>query len=200
MKTNFQKMNFNAEYWQNRYLNNETGWDVKEITVPLKDYIDQLKDKNLSILIPGAGNGYEYEYLIENGFNNVTVIDIAEQPLTNIRNRVKNHVAENLVCDDFFNHEKKYDLIIEQTFFCALNPSLRDKYVEKMHELLNPKGKLIGLLFQFPLTEEGPPFGGSENEYVKLFSNNFKIRTLETAYNSIKPREGRELFFIFEKK
>ncbi|GGC96096.1 SAM-dependent methyltransferase [Flavobacterium lutivivi] len=193
-------MNFNAEYWQNRYLNNETGWDVKEITVPLKDYIDQLKDKNLSILIPGAGNGYEYEYLIENGFNNVTVIDIAEQPLTNIRNRVKNHVAENLVCDDFFNHEKKYDLIIEQTFFCALNPSLRDKYVEKMHELLNPKGKLIGLLFQFPLTEEGPPFGGSENEYVKLFSNNFKIRTLETAYNSIKPREGRELFFIFEKK
>lgn len=192
-------MNFNAEYWQNRYLNNETGWDVKEITVPLKDYIDQLKDKNLSILIPGAGNGYEYEYLIENGFNNVTVIDIAEQPLTNIRNRVKNHVAENLVCDDFFNHEKKYDLIIEQTFFCALNPSLRDKYVEKMHELLNPKGKLIGLLFQFPLTEEGPPFGGSENEYVKLFSNNFKIRTLETAYNSIKPREGRELFFIFEK-
>ena len=193
-------MNFNAEYWQNRYLNNETGWDVKEITVPLKDYIDQLKDKNLSILIPGAGNGYEYEYLIENGFNNVTVIDIAEQPLTNIKNRVKNHVAENLVCDDFFNHEKKYDLIIEQTFFCALNPSLRDKYVEKMHELLNPKGKLIGLLFQFPLTEEGPPFGGSENEYIKLFSNNFKIRTLETAYNSIKPREGRELFFIFEKK
>jgi SAM-dependent methyltransferase len=193
-------MNFNAEYWQNRYLNNETGWDVKEITQPLKDYIDQLKDKNLSILIPGAGNGYEYEYLIENGFNNITVIDIAEQPLTNIKNRVKNHVAENLVCDDFFNHEKKYDLIIEQTFFCALNPSLRDKYVEKMHELLNPKGKLIGLLFQFPLTEEGPPFGGSENEYVKLFSNNFKIRTLETAYNSIKPREGRELFFIFEKK
>ena len=97
-------------------------------------------------------------------------------------------------------YEKKYDLIIEQTFFCALNPSLRDKYVEKMHELLNPKGKLIGLLFQFPLTEEGPPFGGSENEYIKLFSNNFKIRTLETAYNSIKPREGRELFFIFEKK
>jgi len=192
-------MNFNAEYWQNRYLNNETGWDVKEITMPLKDYIDQLKDKSLSILIPGAGNGYEYEYLIEKGFNNVTVIDIAEQPLTNIKNRVKNHVAENLVCEDFFNHDKKYDLIIEQTFFCALNPSLRDKYVEKMHELLNPKGKLIGLLFQFPLTEEGPPFGGSENEYIKLFSNNFKIRTLETAYNSIKPREGRELFFIFEK-
>jgi len=193
-------MNFDAQYWQNRYLNNETGWDVKEITKPLKDYVDQINNKDLSILIPGAGNGYEYEYLIQNGFSNVTVIDIAEQPLINIKNRVENYIDENLICDDFFNHTKKYDLIIEQTFFCALNPSLRNKYAEKMNELLQPKGKIIGLLFQFPLTEDGPPFGGSESEYVKLFSDNFKIKTLETAYNSIKPREGRELFFIFEKK
>ena len=193
-------MNFDAQYWQNRYLNNETGWDVKEITKPLKDYVDQINNKDLSILIPGAGNGYEYEYLIQNGFSNVTVIDIAEQPLINIKNRVENYIDENLICDDFFNHTKKYDLIIEQTFFCALNPSLRNKYTEKMNELLQPKGKIIGLLFQFPLTEDGPPFGGSESEYVKLFSDKFKIKTLETAYNSIKPREGRELFFIFEKK
>lgn len=193
-------MNFDAQYWQNRYLNNETGWDVKEITKPLKDYVDQINNKDLSILIPGAGNGYEYEYLIQNGFSNVTVIDIAEQPLINIKNRVENYIDENLICDDFFNHTKKYDLIIEQTFFCALNPSLRNKYTEKMNELLQPKGKIIGLLFQFPLTEDGPPFGGSESEYIKLFSDNFKIKTLETAYNSIKPREGRELFFIFEKK
>ncbi len=193
-------MNFDAQYWQNRYLNNETGWDVKEITKPLKDYVDQINNKDLSILIPGAGNGYEYEYLIQNGFSNVTVIDIAEQPLINIKNRVENYTDENLICDDFFNHTKKYDLIIEQTFFCALNPSLRNKYAEKMNELLQPKGKIIGLLFQFPLTEDGPPFGGSESEYIKLFSDNFKIKTLETAYNSIKPREGRELFFIFEKK
>lgn len=193
-------MNFDAQYWQNRYLNNETGWDVKEITKPLKDYVDQINNKDLSILIPGAGNGYEYEYLIQNGFSNVTVIDIAEQPLINIKNRVENYIDENLICDDFFNHTKKYDLIIEQTFFCALNPSLRNKYAEKMNELLQPKGKIIGLLFQFPLTEDGPPFGGSESEYIKLFSDKFKIKTLETAYNSIKPREGRELFFIFEKK
>ncbi|WP_374548894.1 SAM-dependent methyltransferase [Flavobacterium sp.] len=193
-------MNFDAQYWQNRYLNNETGWDVKEITKPLKDYVDQINNKDLSILIPGAGNGYEYEYLIQNGFSNVTVIDIAEQPLINIKNRVENYIDENLICDDFFNHTKKYDLIIEQTFFCALNPSLRNKYAEKTNELLQPKGKIIGLLFQFPLTEDGPPFGGSESEYIKLFSDNFKIKTLETAYNSIKPREGRELFFIFEKK
>ena len=66
--------------------------------------------------------------------------------------------------------------------------------------LLSEKGKISGLLFNFPLTEEGPPFGGSVEEYVNLFSNTFLIKTLELAYNSIKPREGNELFFIFTKK
>jgi len=69
-----------------------------------------------------------------------------------------------------------------------------------MQALLSPKGKLVGLLFQFPLTESGPPFGGSKEEYLNLFSPYFEIKTLDVAYNSIKPRQGNELFFIFTKK
>ncbi len=69
-----------------------------------------------------------------------------------------------------------------------------------MHELLTERGKISGLLFNFPLTEEGPPFGGSVEEYINLFSNTFSIKTLKLAYNSIKPRANKELFFTFEKK
>ena len=69
-----------------------------------------------------------------------------------------------------------------------------------MHDLLSEKGKIAGLLFNFPLTEVGPPFGGSHEEYVKLFSEKFTLKTLEPAYNSIKPRANKELFFTFEKK
>ena len=68
-----------------------------------------------------------------------------------------------------------------------------------MNQLLNTKGKLIGLLFNFELTKDGPPFGGSKDEYISYFSKYFKIKTIETSYNSIKPRQDRELFFIFEK-
>ena len=93
-----------------------------------------------------------------------------------------------------------FDLILEQTFFCALDPNLRKSYVSKMEKMLNPNGKVSGLLFNFPLTEVGPPFGGSIEEYQKLFSGKFKIKTLEKAHNSIKPRADKELFFIFEKK
>ncbi len=69
-----------------------------------------------------------------------------------------------------------------------------------MHHLLKPKGKLVGLLFNFELTEKGPPFGGNLLEYRSLFKSNFKIKTLEPSINSIKERQGKELFFIFEEK
>ena len=192
-------MKLNKEYWENRYKLNEIGWDAGKITTPLKDYIDQINDKNLKILIPGAGNGHEFDYLINKGFRNIYVVDIAPTPLLNIALR-NPEFKENLILLDFFELDMTFDLIIEQTFFCALNPNLREKYTTKMESLLKSNGKIAGLLFHFPLTEVGPPFGGSIEEYQKLFSNKFKIKTLEKAYNSIKPRTDKELFFIFEKK
>jgi len=127
------------------------------------------------------------------------VIDLAISPLENLKKRVPDFPKEHLLQGDFFKHNSQYDLIIEQTFFCALDPVLRNSYVAKMASLLKPKGKLIGLLFNFELTEQGPPFGGSVEEYQKRFSKYFKIKVLESAFNSIKPRSGRELFAIFEK-
>ena len=55
--------NLNSNYWQTRYLNAETGWDLGKVSPPLQAYIDQLSSQNLKILIPGAGNAYEAEYL-----------------------------------------------------------------------------------------------------------------------------------------
>ena len=186
-------------FWEERYLNNQTGWDVGYISTPLKDYIDQLTNKNIKILIPGAGNSHEAEYLWNNGFKNIYILDIAEHPLLNFKSRIPDFPESNLIHDDFFIINDTFDLIIEHTFFCALNPDLREKYVLKMFDLLVNKGKLIGLLFDFELTKEGPPFGGRNQEYSNYFSKYFKIKTLERAYNSIKPRQDRELFFIFEK-
>lgn len=193
-------MQLNKNYWEERYQKNETGWDVGEISTPLKEYIDQLTDKSTKILIPGAGNSHELEYLLSQGFTNVFVLDYAQSPLDNIQKRIPNFPKDHLICSDFFEHHDTYELILEQTFFCALDPSLRKDYAQKMQSLLQPNGKIAGLLFQFPLTEVGPPFGGSKEEYISLFQKDFTIKVLETAINSIKPRLEKELFFIFTKK
>jgi len=190
----------NKEYWEERYRQQLTGWDIGYVSTPVKTYIDQLEDKNIRILIPGAGNSYEAEYLYKNGFKNVYVIDIAKSPLQNFKTRYPLFPDEQLIEGDFFDLNMKFDLILEQTFFCALNPTARKEYAQKVYELLKKNGKIAGLLFNFPLTEEGPPFGGSKNEYLVYFEPLFKIKVFELCYNSIKPREGKELFFIFEKK
>lgn len=190
----------NEPYWENRYKNKDTKWDIGYVSTPLKTYFDQLTNKSLKILIPGGGNSYEAEYLHNNGFTEVYVVDVSETALQNFKKRVPTFSSEKLLHQDFFKLEETFDLIIEQTFFCALNPSLRDEYVSKMHQLLKPKGKLVGLLFNFPLTEDGPPFGGSETEYKKRFSPFFKIKIMETAHNSIPERKGNELFVMLQKK
>jgi SAM-dependent methyltransferase len=193
-------MKLTSEYWEERYQRGEDKWNVGEISTPIKEYIDQITDTKIKILIPGAGNGYEFEYLIKNGFENSFVVDYATTPLENIKKRIPNLNKSQIINSDFFELEGQYDLIIEQTFFCALNPDLRQAYVQKMKALLNPKGKIVGLLFQFPLTSEWPPFGGSIEEYILLFQNDFNIVTIETAHNSIASRANKELFVIFEKK
>ncbi len=185
-------------FWKEKYNNQKTGWDIGYPSTPIQNYIEQLTDKELSILIPGCGNGYEAELLHKLGFKNVTILDIVKQPLANFSERVPSFPKKHLIHADFFNHQKQYDLIIEQTFFCALNPTFRKRYVEQMHQLLNDNGKLVGLLFNFPLTNQGPPFGGSKQEYIDTFSKYFNLKILEKSYNSIEERKDKELFIIFE--
>ena len=194
------KNKFDVSFWENKYTNNATGWDIGYISTPLKTYFNQIEDKDISILIPGAGHSYEAEYLYESGFKNVSLLDFASQPLENFSARVPNFPKDQLIKDDFFNHVGTYDLIVEQTFFCALDPSLRNAYVKKVYELLSENGKLTGVFFDFPLTKQGPPFGGSANEYTTRFTKSFTIKVLETAHNSINERATKELFAIFEKR
>jgi hypothetical protein len=190
-----------AEFWNNKYLYQQTGWDLGEISPPIKSYIDQIANKNLRILIPGASYAYEAAYLLKNGFTNVTVIDFAELPLIKLKSKLKDidETHYHLIQDDFFNHNGEYDLILEQTFFCAIHPELRKNYVIHTHQLLANKGKIAGLLFDRAFLFEGPPFGGSEEEYRKLFEPKFEIKLMKQAHNSIEPRKGSELFIMIVK-
>jgi SAM-dependent methyltransferase len=193
-------MAFDKTYWEKRWQEGATGWDLGDVSPPLRLYIDQLKDKNLRILIPGCGNSYEAEYLFRQGFSHTHVADISERALQSFQKRVPDFPPSHLHCGDYFKLTGTYDLILEQTFFCALDPSLRALYVQHSHDLLAPGGKITGLLFDDPLMTNGPPFGGDEALYRKYFETSFQILTLGKALHSIPPRAGRELFVIMRRK
>lgn len=186
------------EYWDAQYKAQATGWDLGEISAPIKDYIDTLPNENISVLIPGCGNSYEAEYLLEKGFTNVNVIDIAPTLVQQLKQKFASNPNIKIILGDFFEHQGSYDLIIEQTFFCALPPTMRQKYVWKMHQLLTKNGILAGLLFNRSF-EISPPFGGSKEEYQSLFKDAFDFLKLDLAGNSVAPRANSELFFEFKK-
>ena len=188
----------NAQYWDNQWKANTKGWDLGMPAPPLVSFMDTTENKNTKVLIPGCGSAYEAEYLINKGFTDVTLIDISETASCQLKEKFSKNPQIKVVCDDFFNHNEKYDIIIEQTFFCALPPTLRQRYLWKMHNLLNENGILAGLLFNRSF-EVSPPFGGNRKEYEKLFQTAFHIDHLSTANNSVSPRANSELFFSFVK-
>jgi SAM-dependent methyltransferase len=196
---------FDAAYWQARYATQgRAGWDAGRITPPLQAYFDQLKaELQPRILIPGAGRAYEAEYLHQAGFRHVVVADLAPEPLAEFAARVPDFPKENLWLSDFFNlgPAASFDLIIEQTFFCALPPTLRPAYAQQCAYLLRPGGKLVGLLFDTPFAgATEPPFGGTREEYASYFQPYFQFIHFETAYNSLRARAGRELFICLQRQ
>lgn len=189
----------NEQYWTNKYKKKNLGWDIGYVSTPIKEYVDQLKDCELDILIPGAGNAYEAEYLHNKHFKNVQVLDFSSHPLKALKQRVPTFNSNALHETDFFSFEGQFDLIIEQTFLSAISPNRRLEYLYKMHSLLKPKGKLVGVIFAKDFKKDNPPFGGNIHEYKNLFEPCFHIKTMELAFNSIPERDGSELFINLEK-
>ncbi|MDB0037842.1 TPMT family class I SAM-dependent methyltransferase [bacterium] len=187
------------DYWNTRYVDGTTGWDLGTVSPPIRSYIDQLENKELKILIPGAGNAHEVSHLHKLGFKNVHVLDFAPLAIQSFLEKHPEFPSNHAHIADFFKFDVEgFDLIIEQTLFCAIDPSLRKKYAEKSSSLLSENGKLVGLLFNRQF-EEGPPFGGSKSEYLEIFKPYYSSLSMEDCYNSIEPREESEVFIKLQK-
>ncbi len=193
------KNDLNARYWEQRYKDGYTGWDIGYASTPLVSIIDSLHSRETRILIPGAGNSYEAEYAYNQGFKNVVVLDFAATALENIKKRIPEFPDGQLIEQDFFRHTGEYDVILEQTFFCALNPDLREAYAQQMVSLLAKGGCVRGVLFDATLNSDHPPFGGNTNEYRNIFNKYFDTVSIEPCPNSIPARQGSEVIINLSK-
>lgn len=76
------------EFWSQRYRDKQIGWDLGQISPPIKEYVDQLTNKELKILIPGCGLGHEGEYLFKAGFHDVHLLDFSIDPLVHFKDKI----------------------------------------------------------------------------------------------------------------
>jgi methyl halide transferase len=192
-------MELNDQYWNNRYLQMDTGWDLKSVSPPLKRYFDKPIQPMGRVFIPGCGQAHEAEYLLELGLEQVVLLDFAPALVQHLRQKFEN-TAVDVREGDIFDHLGSYDTIVEQTLFCAIDPARRAEYVMKMADLLHKDGVWIGLLFNRHFDKAGPPFGGTQAEYEDLMKDHFQIIHMNESTDSVQPRLGTELFFIAKKK
>lgn len=195
-----QANQLDQSFWDTRWENNQTGWDIGMASPAITAYMAQYADKNTAILIPGCGNAHEAEWLLQNGYTNITLIDIAPKAVAMLKEKYDKNPKIKVILGDFFEHQGQYDLMIEQTFFCAIDPRLRQKYINQSASLIRENGQIIGVLFNTEFENDGPPFGGNSAEYQQLFETNFMIKKMEDCYNSIKPRANTEVFINLIKK
>lgn len=190
-----------ALFWENRWQNQETGWDLGGPSPVLTQYLkDKPPAQNTRILIPGCGNAWEANWLLEHGYQDITLIDISPKACEEMQARLGSVSGLRIVCGDFFAHSGTYDLVLEQTFFCAIDRRLRADYVLKMSELLSPDGLLAGVLFSVEFPKMGPPFGGDVLDYEELFFQHFHPNIWEPCRFSHPKRAGNEWYFELKKK
>ncbi|MDD4086987.1 MAG: methyltransferase domain-containing protein [Bacteroidales bacterium] len=186
-------------YWEAQYQLLRQGWDMGYASPPIKTYLDQLRDKSLQVLVPGAGKGWEVKYLFDQGFKNTFYLDFSAEAVAKFKTICPDFPANQILNSDFFSHHRQYDLILEQTFLSSFPKERWEAVAEKINKLLNPGGKYVGLLFNHDFGHSQPPFASHPETYRSLFKPFFRFKTFETATNSIKPRAGREIFFILQK-
>ena len=192
------------DFWDSCYRNNEIGWDLGSPTPIFIDWCNKLNSSK-KICVPGSGNGYDPLYFASKG-HQVTAIDFASSPIQDLKKKAKNKdILIEAICQNFFDLEiflfNRFDYVVEYTFYCAIDPRLRDEYIKIVHKILKPKGEFIAILLPInkESNEDGPPFAVNLEETIALFSNKFKIIESIQHPLSIEPRRGNEQFVRFIK-
>jgi len=191
-------------FWNKCYKEDDIGWDLGKPTPVFVDWCDNL-DSLKKICIPGSGNGYDPLYFASKG-HDVTAIDFAEAPIARLKKESKNQkININTIKKDIFDLGEifydKFDYIVEYTCYCAIDPKMRVKYIEVMHNLLKDGGEMVAILL--PLnkdsSEGGPPFGVNLDEALDMFNQKFSLIESIRHPLSIKPRFDNEQFVRFLK-
>ena len=110
-------LDLNKEYWDSRYKNRQTGWDIGYASPALIEYAETVIPKEASILIPGCGNAYEAKALLESGFGNITLLDIAPTLVHQVQKNFGEAAQVRVICQDFLSMEKNTIISSSRLFF-----------------------------------------------------------------------------------
>jgi hypothetical protein len=94
-----------------------------------------------------------------------------------------------------------FDIVLEYTCFCAIDPNQRTNYVKVVKHILKSNGLFVGILF--PLNDDksrtGPPFHIDLDKTLTLFDSYMIKQECTKHQMSVRERIDREMFIIYKK-
>lgn len=156
-----------AEFWQQRFEKNETGWDRGSPSPQLLAWLDSGELQPCRIAVPGCGAGWEVAELVKRGFD-VTGLDYTAAAVEKTRALLTAHgLQAEVIQEDVLTYqpERKFDAVYEQTCLCAIHPEHWVAYSQQLRHWLKPQGGLWMMFMQMirPSASEegvihGPPY------------------------------------------
>lgn len=172
MTTKHKRVLLEMNFWEEKYQQNETGWERGTIN-PAFHHWDKFKHMQPGfVLVPGCGRSPEVLAFAELGWH-VTAVDMATSAIEyQARACEKFSDRVNLIETDLLNWkpEQPFDLIYEQTCLCALPPELWQRYERCLFQWLKPSG-IIAALFMQTGKDGGPPYHCDLGAMADLFHN-----------------------------
>ncbi len=169
-------------HWETVYETkkpNEVSWTQENPKTSL-DFIRETNlDKSVKIIDIGGGDSKLVDYLLAEGYENVTVLDISPKALERAKNRLgKNAEKVNWIVSDIteFKPETTYDIWHDRATFHFLTTT---EQIEKYSEITQNWNN--GFLIVGTFSENGPTkcSGLEIKQYTEMeienqFSNNYK--------------------------
>ncbi|MDB4664928.1 TPMT family class I SAM-dependent methyltransferase [Verrucomicrobia bacterium] len=188
------------EHWETCYQQKETPWDKGAPSPGLVDFLMEHPDlEHAVVCVPGCGLGSDVLAWASAG-HQATGIDIAPTGVAMAKERASAHPhACNFRIGNFLTDHPPapVDWVFEHTFYCALQPELRQHYLEAMCRWIRPGGYLLAVHYLIP-DEDGPPFGTTREEVLERFSPQFELLQ-DWIPRSYPNRTGLERMFWWRK-
>ena len=196
-------------HWETVYETkqpNEVSWTQENPKTSLDFIRNAHLDKTAKIIDIGGGDSKLVDYLLEEGYENISVLDISANALERAKKRLgENAKKVNWIVSDIteFKPETAYDIWHDRATFHFLTTSEQiNKYAEITQKWIN------GFLIISTFSENGPKKCSgldikqySETAIENQFSDNFK-KLKCIAEEHITPFETKQnfTFCLFEKR
>lgn len=191
------------EFWTDQYQKSDRpNWDLNEAANSFKDMLPRLKLPKSRVLVLGCGLGHDAALFAQAG-HVVTAVDFSELAIQKAKEKYGLFQNLQFIVADVFNlpqeWNESFDLVVEHTLFCAIDPHRRKELISVWKKLLHEEGHIFSVFFTM-FKPSGPPFGLTEMDLRTFLKPSFQFLFWGRFRNSIPGRQGKELFVYAKKR